>query len=97
MLICKLGLVLYSVTTLITCCSSERQERRHITTAIFTYEDRCVAGDRRGASVGILREDRCVAGDRRGTSVRTLRKDSCGSSWPLRIDWVTGQVPGENF
>ena len=26
-----------------------------------------------------------------------LREDSCGSWWPLRIDWVTGQVPGENF
>jgi hypothetical protein len=79
MLICRLGLVLYSVTTLITCCSSKRQERRHITTPIFTYEDRYVAGDRRGASVRILRED------------------SCGSSWPLKIDWVTGQVPGENI
>jgi hypothetical protein len=97
MLICRIGLVLYSVTTLITCCSSNRQERRHITTPISTYEDRCVAGDRRGASVKILREDRCVAGDRRGTSVRILREDSCRGSWPLRIDWVTGQVPGKNI
>jgi hypothetical protein len=28
---------------------------------------------------------------------RILREERCGSWWPLRLGWVTGQVPGENF
>jgi len=41
-------------------------------------------------------QERYVIDDRAGTGM-ILREDSCGSWWPLGRDWVTGQVPGENF
>jgi hypothetical protein len=39
---------------------------------------------------------RSVTEERAGAGM-ILKEDSCGSRWPLRLDWVTGQVPGENI
>jgi hypothetical protein len=36
-----------------------------------------------------------VTGDRAGTRM-TMREVRCRGLWPLRLDWVTGQVQGYN-